>query len=419
MRDSALSKRRVVITGLGILSPVGIGVAENWRNIVAGKGGITRITHFDATGYPSMIAGEVKGFDPLQFGITEKEARRMDRFIQLGMAAGIEAIKDSGIQVTEANAERIGVHIGSGIGGVGTIEDTTRTIKEKGPRRVSPFYVPMSIINMISGDLSVMCGLKGPNLAMVSACATATHGIGDAGRLIEYGDADVMIAGGAEAAITPTSVAGFGNAKALSTRNDSPETASRPWDKDRDGFVLSEGAGVVVLEEYEHARKRGARIYCELVGFGMSGDAYHMTSPPENGEGAARCMRNALRNAGLNPDQVQYINAHGTSTPLGDRAESLAAKAAFGDHAKKIAMSSTKSMTGHLLGAAGGVEAIYTALAIQHQVAPPTINLASPDPECDLDYVPGAARKMKIDVAISNSFGFGGTNGTLVFRRLA
>jgi len=419
MRDSALSKRRVVITGLGILSPVGIGVAENWRNIVAGKGGIARITHFDATGFPSMIAGEVKGFDPVQFGITEKEARRMDRFIQLGMAAGIEAIKDSGIQVTEANAERIGVHIGSGIGGVGTIEDTTRTIKEKGPRRVSPFYVPMSIINMISGDLSVMYGLKGPNLAMVSACATATHGIGDAGRLIEYGDADVMIAGGAEAAITPTSVAGFGNAKALSTRNDSPETASRPWDKDRDGFVLSEGAGVVVLEEYEHARKRGARIYCELVGFGMSGDAYHMTSPPENGEGAARCMRNALRNAALNPDQVQYINAHGTSTPLGDRAESLAAKTAFGDHAKKIAMSSTKSMTGHLLGAAGGVEAIYTALAIQHQVAPPTINLASPDPECDLDYVPGAARQMKIDVAISNSFGFGGTNGTLVFRKLA
>jgi 3-oxoacyl-[acyl-carrier-protein] synthase II len=343
----------------------------------------------------------------------------MDRFIQLGMAAGIEAIKDSGIEVTEANAERIGVHIGSGIGGVGTIEDTTLTIKEKGSRRVSPFYVPMSIINMISGDLSVMYGLKGPNLAMVSACATATHGIGDAGRLIEYGDADVMIAGGGEAAITPTAVAGFGNAKALSTRNDSPETASRPWDKDRDGFVLSEGAGVVVLEEYEHAKKRGAKIYCELVGFGMSGDAYHMTSPPENGEGAARCMLNALRNAGLNPDQVQYVNAHGTSTQLGDRAESLAAKTTFGAHAKKIAMSSTKSMTGHLLGAAGGVEAIYTALAVRDQIAPPTINLTTPDPECDLDYVPGAARKMKIDVAISNSFGFGGTNGTLVFRKLA
>jgi 3-oxoacyl-[acyl-carrier-protein] synthase II len=335
------------------------------------------------------------------------------------MAAGIEAIKDSGIQVTEANAERIGVHLGSGIGGVGTIEETTQTIKEKGPRRVSPFYVPMSIINMISGDLSVMFGLKGPNLAMVTACATATHSIGDAGRLIEYGDADVMIAGGAEAATTPTAVAGFGNAKALSTRNDSPETASRPWDKDRDGFVLGEGAGVVVLEEYEHAKKRGAKIYCELVGFGMSGDAYHMTSPPEDGEGAARCMRNALRNAGLNLDQVQYVNAHGTSTPLGDKAETQAVKVAFGDYARKLAVSSTKSMTGHLLGAAGGIEAVYSALAVQHQIAPPTINLITPDPECDLDYVPNTARQMKIDVAISNSFGFGGTNGTLVFRKLA
>lgn len=343
----------------------------------------------------------------------------MDRFIQLGMAAAIAAIKDSGIQVAEENSERIGVHIGAGIGGVGTIEDTTRTIAEKGPRRVSPFYVPMSIINMISGDLSVMYGLKGPNLAMVTACTTATHGIGDAGRLIEYGDADVMIAGGAEAAITPTSLAGFGNAKALSMRNDNPETASRPWDLERDGFVLGEGAGIVVLEEFEHARKRGAKIYCELVGFGMSGDAFHMTSPPEGGEGAARCMRNALRNAGVNPDQVQYINAHGTSTPLGDRAETLAAKATFGAHARKLAMSSTKSMTGHLLGAAGGIEAIYTALALRHQIAPPTINLTTPDPECDLDYVPNAARDMKIDIAISNSFGFGGTNGTLVFRKLA
>ncbi|MDO8706100.1 MAG: beta-ketoacyl-ACP synthase II [Sulfuricaulis sp.] len=414
-----MSKRRVVITGLGIVSPLGIGVAENWRGILAGKNGITRVTHFDVTGYPCMIAGEVKNFDPTQFGISEKGARRMDRFIQLGMAAGIEAIEDSGLEVTEANAERIGVHIGSGIGGVGTIEDTTKTVLEKGPRRVSPFYVPMSIINMISGDLSVMFGLKGPNLAMVTACATATHSIGDAGRLIEYGDADVMIAGGAEAAITPTGLAGFGNAKALSTRNDSPETASRPWDKDRDGFVLGEGAGVVVLEEYEHAKQRGAKIYCELVGFGMSGDAYHMTSPPENGEGAARCMRNALRNAGLNPDQVQYVNAHGTSTPLGDRAETFAAKAAFGAHARKLAMSSTKSMTGHLLGAAGGIEAIYTALAVRDQIAPPTINLTTPDPDCDLDYVPGSARAMKINVAISNSFGFGGTNGTLVFRKLA
>ncbi|MCR4345920.1 MAG: beta-ketoacyl-ACP synthase II [Sulfuricaulis sp.] len=414
-----MSKRRVVITGLGILSPIGIGVAENWRSILAGKSGIGPITLFDATGYPSTIAGEVKNFDPTTFGISEKEARRMDRFIQLGMAAGIEAFKDSGLEVTESNAERIGVHLGSGIGGVGTIEDTALTIKEKGPRRVSPFYVPMSIINMISGDLSVMYGFKGPNLAMVTACASATHGIGDAGRLIEYGDADVMIAGGAEAAITPTAIAGFGNAKALSTRNDNPETASRPWDKDRDGFVLGEGAGVVVLEEYEHAKKRGAKIYCELVGFGMSGDAYHMTSPPENGEGAARCMRNALRNAGLNPDQVQYVNAHGTSTPLGDKAETFAAKAAFGDHVRKLAMSSTKSMTGHLLGAAGGIEAVYSALAVQYQVAPPTINLVTPGPDCDLDYVPGTARQMKIDVAISNSFGFGGTNGTLVFRKLA
>jgi 3-oxoacyl-[acyl-carrier-protein] synthase II len=412
-----LSKRRVVITGLGILSPVGIGLTENWQNITAGRGGIGRITRFDATGYPSTIAGEVKNFDPIAFGLTEKEARRMDRFIQLGMAASIEAIKDSGLQVTEANAERIGVHLGSGIGGIGTIEDTTLVIKEKGPRRVTPFFVPMSIINMISGDLSVMYGLKGPNLAMVTACATATHGIGDAGRLIEYGDADVMVAGGAEAAVTNTALAGFGNAKALSTRNDSPETASRPWDKDRDGFVLGEGAGVVVLEELEHAQRRGAKIYCELVGFGMSGDAYHMTSPPEDGEGAARCMRNALRNAGVNPDQVQYINAHGTSTPLGDRAETMAVKTAFGAQAKKLAVSSTKSMTGHLLGAAGGIEAIYTALAVHHQIAPPTINLQNPDPDCDLDYVPITARSMKIDVALSNSFGFGGTNGSLVFRR--
>jgi 3-oxoacyl-[acyl-carrier-protein] synthase II len=414
-----LSKRRVVITGLGIVSPVGIGVAENWQSITAGRSGIGRITRFDANGYPSLIAGEVKNFDLTKFGVTEKEARRMDRFIQLGMAAAIEAIKDSGIEVTEQNAERIGVHLGSGIGGVETIEDTTRTIIEKGPRRVSPFYVPMSIINMISGDLSVMYGLKGPNLAMVTACATATHGIGDAGRLIEYGDADVMIAGGAEGAITPTAVAGFGNAKALSGRNDDPAAASRPWDKDRDGFVLGEGAGVVVLEEYEHAKKRGARIYAELIGFGMSGDAYHMTSPPENGEGAARCMRNALRNAGINPDQVQYVNAHGTSTPLGDRAETMAVKAAFGEYARKLAVSSTKSMTGHLLGAAGGIEAVYTALSIHHQVAPPTINYVTPDEGCDLDYVPNTSRPMKIDIAISNSFGFGGTNGTLVIRRLA
>jgi 3-oxoacyl-[acyl-carrier-protein] synthase II len=416
---SLLSKRRVVITGLGIVSPVGIGLNENWQAITAGKSGIGRITCFDASAYPTTIAGEVKGFDVTKFGLSDKEARRMDRFIQLGMAAGIEAWKDCGLEVTEVNAERIGVHMGSGIGGVGTIEDTTKLILEKGPRRVSPFFVPMSIINMISGDLSVMFGFKGPNLAMVTACATATHGIGDAGRLIEYGDADVMVAGGAEAGITPTALAGFGNAKALSSRDDDPERASRPWDKDRDGFVLGEGAGVVVLEELEHAKKRGAKIYCELIGFGMSGDAYHMTSPPEDGEGAARCMCNAMRNAGIDTAQVDYINAHGTSTPLGDRAETKAVKSAFGDHAKKLAVSSTKSMTGHLLGAAGGIEAVYTALAIRDQVAPPTINLVTPDPECDLDYVPGSARNMKIDVALSNSFGFGGTNGTLIFRRFA
>jgi len=407
-----------VITGMGILSPVGIGLAENWDAIVAGRNGIAAISQFDATGYPSRIAGEVKGFDPTRY-LSEKEARKMDRFIQFGMAAGIEAVRDSGLEVTEALAERVGVHIGSGIGGLATIESGSRTIVERGHRRISPFYIPMSIINMISGNLSIMFNMKGPNLAMVTACATATHAIGDAARLIEYGDADVMVAGGAEATVTPTAMAGFGNAKALSTRNDDPATASRPWDRDRDGFVLGEGAGIVVLEELEFARRRGARIYCELAGFGMSGDAFHMTSPPESGEGAARCMRNALRNAGLNPGDVQYINAHGTSTPLGDKAESEAVKSAFGDHAYRVAMSSTKSMTGHLLGAAGGVEAVYTALALHHQIAPPTTNLLNPDPECDLDYVPNQARPMPIEVALSNSFGFGGTNGTLVMRRLA
>jgi 3-oxoacyl-[acyl-carrier-protein] synthase II len=412
-----LSKRRVVITGMGVVSPIGLNLSENWQALMAGTSGIGQITQFDATGFPSTIAGEVRGFDITQY-ISEKEARRMDRFIHLGMAAGIQAIKDSGLEVTEANAEQIGVHIGSGIGGLNTMEGATKTILEKGHRRITPFYIPMSIINMISGNLSILYGMKGPNLAMVTACATATHAIGDAARLIEYGDADVMIAGGAESAVTPTGMAGFGNAKALSTRNDDPATASRPWDKDRDGFVLGEGAGVVVLEEYEFAKKRGARIYCELAGFGMSGDAYHMTSPSEGGEGAARCMRNAMRNAGINSSEIEYVNAHGTSTPQGDRAETMAAKAAFGDHARNIAMSSTKSMTGHLLGAAGGVEAIYTALAIHHQVAPPTINIFTPDPECDLDYVPNTPREMTIRAALSNSFGFGGTNGTLVFRRL-
>ena len=411
-----MAKRRVVLTGLGIVSPVGLNPDENWRNIVAGKSGISQITHFDATGYPSTIAGEVRDLDTSEY-IPPKDARKMDRFIQLGLVAGIQAVRDSGLEVTEANAERIGVHIGSGIGGIGSIENTTLTLNEKGVRRVSPFYVPGSIINMISGNLSIIYGMKGPNLAMVTACTTATHAIGDAARLIEYGDADVMVAGGAEAPVTPTSLAGFGNAKALSFRNDDPEGASRPWDAGRDGFVIGEGAGVVVLEELEHAKARGATIYAEVVGFGMSGDAYHMTSPPENGEGAARCMSNALRNAGLNPDSVDYVNAHGTSTPLGDKAETQAVKRTFGDSAKKVAVSSTKSMTGHLLGAAGGIEAIYTALAIHHQVAPPTINLTTPDPDCDLDYVPGSAREMKIDVALSNSFGFGGTNGTLVMRR--
>ena len=412
-----MSKRRVVITGIGILSPVGIGLEQNWTNILAGNSGIRTISLFDATGYPSMVAGEVPDFDVTQY-LSPKEAKKMDRFIQLGMAAGIEAVNDSGLEITDANADRIGVHIGSGIGGIGTIENTTKTVLEKGPRRVSPFYVPSAIINMISGNLSIMFNMKGPNLSMVTACSTATHAIGDAGRLIEYGDADVMVAGGAEAPITPTAVAGFGNAKALTGRNDDPAGASRPWDLGRDGFIIGEGAGVVVLEEYEHARARGAKIYAELAGFGLSGDAYHMTSPSEGGEGAARCMNNALRNAGINVDEVDYVNAHGTSTPLGDIAETKAVKTTFGDKAGSIAVSSTKSMTGHLLGAAGGIEAIYTAMAIKHQVAPPTINLDNPDPECDLDYVPNTAREMKIDIAMSNSFGFGGTNGTLVLRRV-
>jgi 3-oxoacyl-[acyl-carrier-protein] synthase II len=411
-----VTKRRVVITGIGIVSPVGINLDQNWENIVAGKSGIDRITHFNAAGYPSTIAGEVKDLDISDY-LPPKDARRMDRFIQLGMIAGIQAMEDSGLEVTEKNSERMGVHIGSGIGGLGSIENTTLTLQEKGVRRVSPFYVPGSIINMISGNLSIKYGLKGPNLAMVTACSTATHAIGDAGRLIEYGDADVMVAGGAEAPVTPTGLAGFGNAKALSFRNDDPKAASRPWDAGRDGFVISEGGGVVVLEELEHARARGAQIYAELVGFGMSGDAYHMTSPAEGGEGAARCMNNAIRNAGINSEDIDYINAHGTSTQLGDAAETRAVKASFGDRAGRIAMSSTKSMTGHLLGAAGGIEAIYTAMAIQKQIAPPTINLDNPDPDCDLDYVPGSAREMDIKVALSNSFGFGGTNGTLVLRR--
>ncbi|HVS25993.1 MAG TPA: beta-ketoacyl-ACP synthase II [Burkholderiales bacterium] len=411
-----MSRRRVVITGLGIVSPVGIGVAEAWQNIVAGEPGITRITRFDASGFASQIAGEVKGFNPENY-LSAKDARRMDTFIHYGMAAAIEAIKDSGIEITPQNAERIGVNIGSGIGGLPIIEETHNAFLKGGPRKISPFFIPMTIINMISGNLSILYGLKGPNLAMVTACTTATHCIGDSGRLIEYGDADVMVAGGSESTLTPLAIGGFSSARALSTRNDDPATASRPWDVGRDGFVLGEGAGVLVLEEMKHAQKRGARIYAELAGFGMSADAHHMTAPCEDGEGAARCMANALRNARLNPDQVDYVNAHGTSTPLGDIAETVAVKRCFADHAKKIAVSSTKSMTGHLLGAAGGVEAVFSTLSIHHQIAPPTINLFEQDPQCDLDYVPNTARNMKIRAALSNSFGFGGTNGTLVFTK--
>jgi 3-oxoacyl-[acyl-carrier-protein] synthase II len=411
-----LSKRKVVVTGLGIISPVGNSVAEAWSNIVAGKSGITNITKFDASAFASQVAGEVKGFDVDQY-LSPKESRRMDTFIQYGLAAGIQAVRDAGLEVTDENAERIGVSIGSGIGGLQLIEDTDTVYRESGPRKISPFFIPGTIINMISGNLSIMYGFKGPNIAIVTACTTATHAIGDAARLIEYGDADVMIAGGAEAAITQLAVGGFASARALSTRNDDPATASRPWDTDRDGFVIGEGAGVLVLEEYEHAKRRGAKIYCELAGFGMSADAYHMTSPSESGEGAARCMRNAMKNAGINADEVDYVNAHGTSTPAGDVAETQAVKGYFGDRAKKIAVSSTKSMTGHLLGAAGGIEAVFSTLAVRDQVAPPTINIFNQDPLCDLDYVPNVARNMKIDVAISNSFGFGGTNGTLVFRK--
>jgi 3-oxoacyl-[acyl-carrier-protein] synthase II len=412
-----LSRRRVVVTGLGIVCPIGNTISEAWSSALAGKSGISRITRFDASSLASQIAGEVREFDAAAY-LSPKEIRRMDRFIHLGMAAGVQAIKDSAIQVTEANAGRIGVNIGSGIGGLPMIEETHNDVLKGGPRKISPFFIPGTIINMISGNLSIMHGLKGPNLAMVTACTTSAHCIGDAGRLIEYGDCDVMVAGGAEAAIALLTVGGFAAARALSTRNDDPATASRPWDRDRDGFVLGEGAGVVVLEEFEHARRRGAKIYAELAGYGMSGDAYHMTAPEESGDGAARCMNNALRNASLNHDDIDYVNAHGTSTPLGDIAETVALKRCFGDHAKKLAVSSTKSMTGHLLGAAGGVEAIFSVLAIKDQVAPPTANLVNQDPACDLDYVPNAARRMPIRAALSNSFGFGGTNGTLIFKRL-
>jgi len=411
-----VSKRRVVVTGLGIISPIGIGVAEAWNNLLAGKGGIARVTRFDPSELPVQFAGEVKNFDVTKY-MTPKEARRMDTFIQYGIVAAMEAIQDSGLTVTEANAERIGVNIGSGIGGLPLIEETDVAMQAGGWRKVSPFFIPGSIINLISGHLSINYGFKGPNVAMVSACTTSTHCIGDAGRMIEYGDADVMIAGGAESTISRLAIAGFAAARALSTRNDDPATASRPFDKDRDGFVLGEGGGVLVLEEYEHAKARGAKIYCELAGFGMSSDAHHITAPLEDGDGARRSMVNALKNAGINSDEVDAINPHATSTPLGDIAETVAVKRQFGDHAKKIAISATKSMTGHLLGAAGGVEAVFSVLSLHHNIAPPTINIFDRDPQCDLDYVPNTPREMKIDVVVSNSFGFGGTNGTLVFRR--
>ncbi len=412
-----MSKRRVVVTGLGMVSPVGLDVTTSWENILAGNSGIETITHFDTSVFSTRFGGSVRNFDVTRY-MSAKEARKMDVFIHYGVAAADEAIKDAGLEVTEENAERIGVAIGSGIGGLPGIEKGHAAYMKGGPRKISPFFVPANIINMISGHVSINYGLKGPNIALVTACATGTHSVGDAARIIEYGDADVMLAGGAEMATSPCGLGGFGAARALSTRNEDPAAASRPWDRDRDGFVLSDGAGVVVLEEYEYAKKRGARIYAEVAGYGMSGDAYHMTAPSEGGEGAKRCMQSAMRNAGINPEQVDYINAHGTSTPAGDIAETMAAKSAFGKHAYKLAMSSTKSMTGHLLGAAGGIEAIFSILAIRDQVAPPTINLDNPDPECDLNYVAHTAQEMKIDVAVSNSFGFGGTNGTLVFSRI-
>jgi len=411
-----VNRRRVVVTGLGIVSPIGNTVADAWASALAGKSGITRITRFDPSRLASQIAGEVKGFDVAPY-LSPKEARRMDVFIHYGMAAALQAWREAGLQVTPQNAERIGINFGSGIGGLPLIEAQHDELKEKGPRRLSPFFIPGTIINMTAGLLSIEIGAKGPNVAMVTACTTSTHCIGEAMKSIRYGEADTMIAGGSEAVVTELAVGGFASARALSTRNDDPATASRPWDKERDGFVLGEGAGAVVLEEYEHAKARGARIYCEVVGYGLSADAFHMTAPSEDGDGAFRCMRNALKDAGIEPGAVDYINAHGTSTPLGDIAETKAVKRVMGAHAGKVAVNSTKSMTGHLLGAAGGIEAVFTALAIRDQVSPPTINLRTPDPECDLDYVPNVARKMPIRVALSNSFGFGGTNATLVMAR--
>jgi 3-oxoacyl-[acyl-carrier-protein] synthase II len=411
-----LSRRRVVVTGLGLISPVGNTVAEGWENLVAGRSGIAGITKFDASSFSTRFAGEVKGFDIEQY-LPAKEARHMDTFIHYGLAAGIQAVRDSGLVIDEHNAERVGVVVGSGIGGLPMIENTQTEYLNRGARRISPFFVPASIINMISGHLSIMFGMQGPNLAIVTACTTGLHCIGEASRLIEYGDADVMVAGGAEATVSPLGIGGFAAARALSQRNDDPATASRPWDLDRDGFVLGEGAGVMVLEEYEFARARGARIYAEVVGYGMSGDAHHMTAPLEDGDGGRRSMANALRNARIDASQVDFINAHGTSTPLGDVAETLGIKRALGDHASQVVVNSTKSMTGHLLGGAGGLESVFTVLAVHHQISPPTINIFNQDPACDLDYCANTARDMKIEIALKNSFGFGGTNGTLVFKR--
>ncbi len=413
-----MSKRRVVITGLGAVSPLGNTVADSWNGAVNGKSGIGPIEHFDVSEFSSRIGGSVRGFDIAQY-IPEKEAKKMDVFIHYGLAAGSQAFEDAGLAVTEQNAERIGVAIGAGIGGITGIEQGHNAFLKGGPRKISPFFVPSNIINMISGNLSIKYGLKGPNFAIVTACATGTHCIGDAYRLIQYGDADVMVAGGSEMATAPSSLGGFASARALSRRNDEPAKASRPWDKDRDGFVLSDGAGVLVLEELEHAQRRGARIYAEVIGYGMSGDAYHMTMPTENGEGAARCMKNALRDAALNPDGLDYINAHGTSTPAGDLAETKAIKSVLGEAAYTTPVSSTKSMTGHMLGAAGGIEAVFSVLALRDQIIPPTINLDEPSPDCDLDFVPHTARDAKLEIVMSNSFGFGGTNGTLIFKRFA
>ncbi|MCO5761293.1 MAG: beta-ketoacyl-[acyl-carrier-protein] synthase II [Gammaproteobacteria bacterium] len=412
-----MSIRRVVVTGVGLVAPVGLDTRTGWENILAGRSGIQPITHFEIAPFSTRFGGPIYGFDP-ELYVSRKDVKKMDKFIHYGIGAGTQAMEDAGLEVTDANRHRIGVAVGSGIGGIAGIENSYAAYLSGGPRKISPFFVPANIINMVAGDLSIKYGLKGPNYSIVSACSTGTHNIGEAALMIRHGMVDAMLAGGAEMATTPVGLGGFAAAKALSTRNDDPERASRPFDKDRDGFVLSDGAGVVLLEEYEIAKARGARIYAEIIGFGMNSDAYHMTAPSEDGEGAAECMRLALSMAGINPEDVDYINAHGTSTPAGDIAETKGIKRAFGDHAYKVAVSSTKSMTGHMLGAAGGAEAIFTLLAMRDQVAPPTINYETPDPECDLDYVPNVARPMTIDVAVSNSFGFGGTNGSLIFRRV-